>query len=206
MKRAVYSIIAALAAVVSLSAQEFSHFAFQAGAGFTEPVGRTGYYHDVGYNTSTGFGYNFDSHVGVLIDMSFTSLGINSTTLNTIGVPGGNVNVFSATLDPIIHLMPHRRVDVYFTGGAGEYRREQIFVAPLFTTPIYGGIPYFGLVPSNSLVTSSSVNKLGWDFGVGIAGRSKGRGKYYAELRYHKLDFNSQFHMDYENITFGYRW
>lgn len=42
MKSAVYSVVAALAVVMSLSAQETSHFAFQVGVGFTEPVGRTG--------------------------------------------------------------------------------------------------------------------------------------------------------------------
>jgi len=117
MKSVSYSVIAALAAVVSLSAQESSHLAFQVGAGFTEPVGRTGIYSDVGFNTSAGIGYNFNPYVGVLIDANVNSLGVNSATLSNIGVQGGNVNVFSATLDPIVHLTPHEKVDVYFTGG-----------------------------------------------------------------------------------------
>lgn len=205
MKHAVYSVIAALAAVVSLSAQETSHFAFQVGAGFTEPIGRTAFYTDVGYNTSTGFGYNFNSYLGALIDLNVTSVGVNSTTLNNIGLPGGNVNVFAATLDPVVHLLPHSRVDVYFTGGGGEYRREQIFVAPL-TPTINHGASYFGIAPRGPISSSLSVNKPGVDFGMGIALGSKWHGKYYAELKYNKIFLGGPFHMDYENITFGYRW
>jgi hypothetical protein len=205
MKSAVYSVVAALAAVVSLSAQETSHFAFQAGVGFTEPVGRTGMYTDIGYNTSAGFGYNFNSYLGALINLNVDSVGVNSVTLNNIGLPGGNVNVFSATLDPIVHLMPHGRVDVYVTGGGGEYRREQIFVAPLFPT-INGGAPYFGIAPSSQISSSSSVNKPGFDAGMGIAVGSKWRGKFYAEAKYNRIFLSGPFHMDYVPVTFGYRW
>jgi len=205
MKRAVYSVIAALAAVVSLSAQETSHFAFQVGVGFTVPVGRTGFYTDTGYNTSAGFGYNFNSYLGAIIDMNVDSVGVNSTTLSNIGVPGGNVNVFSATFDPVVHLLPHSRVDVYFTGGGGEYRREQIFVAPLFAGT-NNGASYFGIAPGSPISSSSSVNKPGVDAGVGIAVGSKWRGKFYAEMKYNKIFLGGPYHMDYENITFGYRF
>jgi hypothetical protein len=205
MKSAVYSVVAALAAVVSLSAQETSHFAFQVGVGFTEPVGRTGMYTDVGYNTSAGVGYNFNSYLGALIDLNVDSVGVNSPTLNSIGVPGGNVNVFSATLDPIVHLMPHRRLDVYVTGGGGEYRREQIFVAPLFAT-VNNGASYFGIAPSGPISSSLSVNKPGVDVGMGIAVGSKWRGKFYAEAKYNRIFLSGPFHMDYVPVTFGYRW
>jgi hypothetical protein len=198
MKRAVYSVIAALAAVVSLSAQETSHFAFQVGAGFTEPIGRTAFYTDVGYNTSTGFGYNFNSYFGAMIDLNVNSVGVNSTTLNNIGLPGGNVNVFSATLDPIVHLLPHSKVDVYFTGGGGEYRREQIFVAPLYpAASTNNGASYFGIAPGGPISSSVSVNKPGVDVGMGIAVASKWHGKFYAELKYNKIFLGGPFHMDY---------
>jgi hypothetical protein len=206
MKSAVYSTIAALAAVVSLSAQETSHFAFEVGVGFTEPVGRTGMYTDIGYNTSAGVGYNFNSYVGALVDLNVDSVGVNSATLTNIGVPGGNVNVFSATLDPIVHLMPHKRVDVYVTGGGGEYRRSQIFVQPLSPTG-YGAAPYFGFGgTSNQIIYSQSVNKPGVDLGIGLAFGSKWHGKFYAEAKYDKIFLGGYYHMDYVPVTFGYRW
>lgn len=205
MKSAVYSVVAALAAVISLSAQETSHFAFQLGVGFTEPVGRTGMYTDVGYNTSAGVGYNFNSYLGALIDLNVDSVGVNSPTLNSIGVHGGNVNVFSATLDPIVHVMPHSRMDVYVTGGGGEYRREQIFVAPLFS-PVNNGASYFGIASSGPIPSSSSVNRPGVDIGMGIAVGGKWRGKFYAEAKYNRIFLSGPFHMDYVPVTFGYRW
>jgi hypothetical protein len=205
MKSAIYSVIAALAAVVSLSAQETSHFAFAIGVGYTAPVGRTGMYTDLGFNTSAGFGYNFNSHIGALINLNVDSVGVNSTTLGHIGVPGGNINVFSATVDPIVHLMPHSRIDVYVTGGGGEYRREQIFVAPLFPGT-FGGNDYFGFAPGKQIVYSSSVNKPGFDAGIGLAFGGRWPGKFYMEAKYNKIFLGGPFHMDYVPVTFGYRW
>src|SRR3954464_2862363 len=106
MKRTLYSFIIATAAVVSLSAQETSSVAFQAGAGFTTSVGRTGTYLDTGWNLGLGAGYNFHQYFGALVNVTANQLGINSTTLGNIGVPGGSVNLCTATLYPIVHLSP----------------------------------------------------------------------------------------------------
>jgi len=207
MKIAVYSIVAALSAVVSLSAQETSAWTFKLGAGFTEPVGRTGFYTDTGWTTSAGLGFNFNSHVGALIDVDVNNLGVNPTTLSNIGVPGGSVSVFSATLDPIVHLNPHGRFDVYLTGGGGEYRREQNFVQPIYASTGYGAAPYFGFAgPGNQIIYSSSVNKPGVDGGVGIAIGTKWHGKVYAEMKYDKIFLSGPYHTDYMPVTFGYRW
>ncbi len=58
-----------------------------------------------------------------VLDLSFNSMGVNSTALGNLGFGGGNLNVFSATIDPIVHLNPHGHVDVYVTGGGGLYHR-----------------------------------------------------------------------------------
>ena len=44
------------------------------------------------------------SYIGALLQLDYNSLGINSATLSRVGFPGGNVNVFSATVNPIVHL------------------------------------------------------------------------------------------------------
>src|SRR4051794_40167464 len=93
-----------LAIVSALSAQEVPRFTFDLGGGFTQPVGNTGRHLDTGWNIQGGAGYNFSSHVGVMLQLDYNWMGINSSTLNNIGFPGGNVNVFSATIDPIVHL------------------------------------------------------------------------------------------------------
>src|SRR5271170_5136932 len=105
----------------SLSAQETQRFTFVLGAGFTTAVGSTGRYIDDGWNVQGSGGYNFSRYLGANIDLSYNSMGVNSTTLGNLGFSGGSLNVFSATIDPIVHLTPHGRFDVYITGGGGIY-------------------------------------------------------------------------------------
>ena len=66
-----------------------------------------------GWNIRGGVGYNFTSVVGAIVQLGCNSLGINSSTLSNLGFPGGDVHVFSATFDPIVHLTPHHHVDLY---------------------------------------------------------------------------------------------
>ncbi|HUE20754.1 MAG TPA: hypothetical protein VMQ86_03685 [Bryobacteraceae bacterium] len=68
--------------------------------------------------------------MGALIDLNYNSFGINTTTLQSVGVPGGGLHVFAATLDPIVHLTPKSHFDLYVTGGGGLYRRMQDFTVP----------------------------------------------------------------------------
>jgi hypothetical protein len=209
MKRAVYSIAIALVSVVAAGAQETSHIALQVGGGFTQGLGRTGDYLDSGWNISAGVGYNFNSMFGVLLDVSDSGLGINSNTLNGIGVPGGDVNMFSAMVDPIVHLMPHQHFDIYLTGGGGLIRRNQEFTAPSVAST-YGYNPFFGfypaLVPTTTILSSYSVNKPGIDAGIGVELGTKWHGKIFAEAKYYRMFYNSSFHTDYLPVTFGFRW
>jgi hypothetical protein len=195
-------------AMGAASAQEVSHFAFSVGAGFTTPVGNTGRQLDDGWNIGGGFGMNFSPYVGALIDLDYNSFGINSGTLANIGVPGGGLHVFSATLDPIVHLNPKGRVDVYVTGGGGLFHRYQDFTAPSVGVAT-GFDPFFGFypvaVPTTLILSSYSVNKPGIDVGAGIAFGSKWHGKFFAEAKYDRI-FMGQYHTDYVPVTFGFRW
>ena len=123
-------IIAAAATVASLGAAEQSPLTFQVGGGFTQGVGRTGTYLDTGWNITGGFGFDFNSHFGAMINVTDNGLGINSSTLGTIGVPGGDVNLLTATLDPLVHLTPKGHFDLYVTGGGGLFHRRQEFTTP----------------------------------------------------------------------------
>src|SRR3984893_10738578 len=159
--------------VGALSAQEVSRFTFDLGGGFTQPVGNTGRHLDTGWNIQGGAGYNFSPYVGAKLQLDYNWMGINSTTLNNIGIPGGNVNVFSATVDPIVHLNPHGHFDVYLIGGGGLYHRDQEFTAPAVAT-FTAFDPFFGAffpvsVPTTAILSSYSVNKPGVNGGAGIA-------------------------------------
>ena len=195
----------------ALSAQEFSHITGGFGAGFTQAVGDTGKRLDTGWNIRAGAGVNFSPYFGVMLNGAYDSMGINSATLTNIGVPGGRLSVFSATLDPIVHLNPKGHVDVYVTGGAGLFHRYQEFTAPTVDV-VTGFDPFFGFVPvglpANQVLASYSVNKPGMDIGAGIAFGSKWHGKFFAEAKYMRIFMGSNRASDteYLPVTFGFRW
>ncbi len=192
----------------SLHAQELQRFSFDIGAGFDNPVGNTGRQLDEGWNINGGVGFNFSHYVGVMVDAGYDEFGVNSTTLNSIGVPGGNIHVFRATLDPIVHLTPKSHFDLYLTSGGGLFRRTQEFTQPALAygsgyNPFFGFYPY--AIPVNQVLASYSVNKPGIDVGAGIAFGSKWHGKFFAEARYDRI-FMRNSHTDYVPVSFGFRW
>jgi hypothetical protein len=192
----------------SVSAQESSPFSFALGGGFTQPVGNTGRHLDEGWNVMGGFGFNFGPYVGAMIDLGYNRFGINAATLNNVGVPGGDLSVFSATLDPIVHLNPRGHFDMYLTGGGGLYHRVQEFTQPGVAGAI-GFDPFFGFfptaIPVTQVLAEYSVNKPGVNVGAGFALGTRWHGKLFAEARYHRI-FMGNFHTDYIPVTFGFRW
>ncbi len=206
MKSLLFASIGLLGACL-MSAQEVQRFTFDAGAGFTQPAGNTGRALDTGWNAGVGGGINFNSHLGAMVQFQYNRMDINNSTLNLIGVPGGDVQFWSVTLDPRVHLVPKSHVDVYLVGGGGLYHRNQEFTAP--TTAIITGFdPFFGFfpvaVPANQVLSSSSVNKPGFNVGAGVAFGTKWHAKFFAEARWHHMFLSdSVTHNDYIPVTFG---
>lgn len=194
---------------VIANAQEVQRFSFDVGGGFTEPLGNTGRNLDIGWNVGAGAGFNFSQYVGAMIDVNYNRFGINGSTLNAVGFPGGDVGIFSATLDPIVHLTPHGRFDLYVIGGGGMYRQNQEFTAPTIAG-ITGFDPFFGFytaaVPSTQVLASNSVVKPGVDGGLGVAFGTKWHGEFFAEARYNRIFMNNNQHTDFLPVTFGFRW
>lgn len=205
----IYSVgIGLLLAGTVAFAQEGPRFTFGAGAGFTQPMGNTGRNLDLGWNVRGNVGYKFSDHVGANLNVGYDSMGINSTTLTSIGVPGGDVHIFSATLDPVVHLNPRGHVDFYITGGGGLFHWYQQFTQPSVAV-VPGFNPFFGFfnatVPATQVLSSYSVNKPGVDIGAGFAFGALGHGKFFAEARYNHIYMTGS-HVDYVPVTFGFRW
>ena len=209
MKTFVTTSCFALLLAGGLSAQEFSHLAFDIGGGFTQSVGSTGRNLDNGWNVGGGVGWNFSPYIGAMVQTNFNSMGINSTTLSNLGYPGGDVHIFSATIDPIVHLHPHGHWDAYIVGGGGLYHVYQEFTAPGVAT-VTGFNPFFGFytagIPTTQVLASDSVNKPGANIGAGIALGTKWHAKFYAEARWNHVFMNNNQHVDYVPVTFGVRW
>ena len=200
--------IAAVAAVTA-NAQETRHFSFSAGAGFTTPVWDAGSNLDMGWNVKASGGVNFNRYVGADLNVGYSSMGINSSTLANLGFGGGNVNIFSATVDPVVHLNTRGRFDVYLTGGGGYYRYYQNFTQPSLAIGT-GFNPFFGFyqfaAPTNVVVASYSLNKPGVDAGMGVAFGSKWGGKFFAEAKFNRIFVGRDLYFDYVPVTFGFRW
>jgi hypothetical protein len=191
----------ALFLAVTVNAQETQHIAFDIGGGFTQSVGNTGRYLDNGWNVGGGIGWNFSPYFGAMLQTNYNSLGYNSATLANIGVPGGGVDVFSATIDPIVHLHPKGHWDAYIVGGGGLYHEYENLTAP---TLIPG---FFGFYPGQVILSSYSVNKPGANIGAGVAFGTKWHAKLYAEARWnHVFGAYGGPRMDYIPVTFGVRW
>jgi hypothetical protein len=204
MTKFIFPACFAFLCIGTLSAQEVSHFTFEASGGFTQTVGSTGRYLDDGWNIGAGAGFNLNSYLGVLGEVGYTSFGFNSTTLANLGYPNGGVNVFSATIDPIVHLTPRSHFDLYAIGGGGLYHWNQNFSAPggVVTPFASGSFPI--VIPNTG--QEYSENKPGWNAGMGIAFGTKWHGKIFAEARYVHVFLNGGERGDYVPVSFGFRW
>jgi len=187
----------------TLGAQEVSRYAFSAGAGFSDPIGSSGQNLDTGWNLRAGGGINFSPHWGAMLDAGFDFMGVNSGTLSNLGYGSGKLSVFSLTLDPIVHLTPHRSVDVYVTGGGGYFHQD---LALTNQQPFAGTVadPFFGYLPTTPLVNTAASNKPGIDAGVGVEFGHKWGGKFFAEARYDHI-YTGTFDTNYFPVTFGFR-
>ncbi len=191
-------------AMGTLGAQEVSHFSFELGGGFTQSVGNTGRYLNDGWNVQGGVGYNFSSYLGVLGELGYNSLGFNGTTVSSLGFPGGDVHVFSATIDPIVHLTPRSHFDLYAVGGGGLYHWSEQFSAPAGVVTPFATGSFPVLIPN--VGDEYSVNKPGFNAGMGVALGTKWHGKIFAEARYVHIFMNNNMRADYIPVTFGFRW
>ena len=209
MRRIWWVSLAAAASVCLLPAQETPRFTFNAGAGFTTPVGATSQRLDTGWNVDMGAGVNVNSVFGVMVQANYSEMGVGSNVLSGLGFAGGSLNTWAFTLDPVVHLIPRSRADVYVIGGGGLYHRTQEFTQPGVASFV-GFDPFFGFytadVPVQQVVASYTVNKPGVNIGMGVAFGGWRNAKFYAEARYHRIFVTSDRHTDYIPVTFGVRF
>lgn len=178
---------------------KWSHVAFEAGGGFTAPVGNDvsggsgqglAGYDTWGYNIGLGAGWNFNKWLGTLIEYQFNRNKIPGPTLSSVGAPGGNINTWSFTVDPIVYLPVSPKAGAYVTGGGGFYRKVTNFTSP--EESCYFD-PFFGLIcgSQNATIYHFSSNQGGLNIGAGLYWKAFGpdsRAKLYAEARYVWVD------------------
>jgi hypothetical protein len=178
----------------------WSKIAFEAGGGFTAPVGNDvsggqplGFagYDTWGYNLTVGAGWNFNKWLGALVEYQFNRNKIPGATLSAVGAPGGNINTWSFTIDPIIYLPPiSSKMGAYVTGGGGFYRKVTNYTSPQESCYFD---PFFGLIcgSQNETIYHFSSNQGGLNIGAGLYWKAFGpdsHAKLYAEARYVWVD------------------
>jgi hypothetical protein len=172
------------------AASRWSHLAFEAGGGFTAPIGndaRDGY-DTYGYNITLGGGWNFTKHIGALLEYQFNRNKIPGATLAEIGAPGGNINTWSLTIEPIVYVPITQTFGGYVTGGGGFYRKVTNFTAPQEVEECYY-FCYYGY--ANETIGHFSSNQGGLNIGLGGYWKAFGpdsNAKLYAEARYVWVD------------------
>lgn len=89
----------------ALLAQEGPELTFELAAGLTESVGSTrSALEQTGWNLGAGAGYQLGHGFGVMLDLGLDYLTVNTATLNSLGTPNGNIDLFTALVNPVYHL------------------------------------------------------------------------------------------------------
>ena len=159
----------------------FNRWAFEAGAGFNAPVGNAKPYITWGGNLTVGAGLHFPHGMSLLGEYSFMNNKLPGAFIAAGGGTGGNAHINSITIAPVIDLLPHYKVSVYFTGGGGWYHKSTNFFVTVCCN-FYG-------YPVNITTNSFSSNQWGGNIGLGFTYRIGGtygdsQTRLFAEARY----------------------
>ncbi len=194
----------------------FSHFAFEAGGGFTAPVGNDvsgGFTSLIGDGTNygavtwggnllVGAGWNFSKRFTLLGEYAYNSNKIPGKTLSALsyydfasqGITqlGGNVHTQSITVEPMFYYLQNDKSNysAYVIGGGGWYHKSTNFTTPLQSCQYDY---YYGYVCGyyNQTFSSFTDNAGGLNIGTGITFKPFGqnsRAKLFAEARYVFVD------------------
>lgn len=192
-------------AFTSANAQEVPKFTFGVGAGFTNSVGTTAYSLSNGWNAQADATFNFSRVLGARIDAAWDGMGIGGVSLSNYGIASGDMHIFSASLEPVVHLAPFHHIDLYAFGGGGVYHLADQF-GTASATPILGST-FFGYYPGQAgTFTNYIVNRPGFDVGAGFAFGGALHGRFFAEAKWNHVFLTDSYHVDYVPVTFGFRW
>ena len=191
----------------------WSHLAFEAGGGFTAPIGNaaSGGFTSVigtgqkfptityGGNLLVGAGWNFTKRFALLGEFQYDSNKIPGVTLSTLysqldpvvglsanGIAniGGNVHTYSVTAEPMYYYYnSDKHSYAGYIIGGGGWYHK----STNFTAPVESLSYYGGAYISNQTFDSVSDNALGANLGTGISFKPFGqysKAKLFAEARY----------------------
>jgi opacity protein-like surface antigen len=162
-----------LTAPMSARAQDERRFTVNAGAGFSPLVGQISDRLNNGWHVTVGGGYRFTRHFETNLQFTYNGFGVKPLVLQEADVPAANSHLWSLTVNPKLRLHPVGRLDPYFTGAVGYYRRTIQFTQPTLA-PIDIFDPFFGffffptLVQANIVLGNVTRGGVGGNAGAGF--------------------------------------
>jgi hypothetical protein len=193
----------------------FNRFAFEVGGGFNAPAGYFSNIATWGGNFTVGGGWNFSKSLGALLEFQYLDNKVGGHYLRTVaGTPGGNVQNWAITAEPVWNYKTKGNFGGYVIGGGGFYRRLTSFTVPGVG---FGCYYYFcGLQSVNVVVAHYSSNQGGLNLGTGMTFKAFGPdadAKLFMEARYVWVDSpkTNVFHIPDSTesmfpVTIGIRW
>jgi Outer membrane protein beta-barrel domain len=159
----------------------FSHWAFEAGAGFSAPVGNAIPYITWGGNLTVGAGLHFPHGFTLLGEYQFMDNKLPGAFVAAGGGTGGDAHINSLTVAPVLELFPKTKFGTYLTGGGGWYHKSTNFFVTV-CCDFYG-------YPVNITTNSFSSDQWGGSIGLGFTYRlgdlyGDSQTKFFAEARY----------------------
>src|SRR5215467_14077959 len=195
----------------SYGQDRLKHVTFDAGAGFSFPVGQLENHADTGFNFVASGGARFNSRWSLNLDFSLHYFNVkNSLQSPVTGVNfglGSMVRVWSLTVNPRYQFWKAEKFTTYATGGYGLYNRQLQIPAPGPVTA--SACEAFWNVCVGQATTGASISgninpyRGGYNVGAGVNFGT--RTKFFVETRYHHM-FTTNSPTEIIPLTFGVRW
>jgi hypothetical protein len=207
-----YGLIAVLllTAAIPGCGQDERRFTLNAGAGFSPLVGQISDRLNNGWHVTVGGGYRFTRRFETNLQFTYNGFGVKPLVLQEAGVPGANSHLWSLTVNPKLHLHPVGRIDPYFTGAVGYYRRTIQFTQPT-VAPIDIFDPFFGffffptLVPADIVLGNVTRGGVGGNLGAGFDFPFVSDTRFFIEAAYQYASTGS-IPTRMVPLTLGVRW
>lgn len=181
--------LALLVGVAPAHAQEGRHWTFNIGAGFSPVTGQISQRLQNGWNFTVGGGYRFTRHFEANVQYAYNGFGVQPAVLREAQVPAANSHLWSLTVDPKLHVHPFGKVDPYFVGAVGYFRRTIQFTQPTLTTvlvydPFFDFFPFPELVPADVVLGNITHGGVGGNLGAGFDFPFPWTARIFVEARY----------------------